>query len=142
MSPIWERQWIGIGIHVFARCSIHCNAFEGMLIKLSEGMCIGMVVYLRLALAHVTYDTPKIRFHFFFFFFFSFFLDHTLFLLQKSKYLFGYDLEQSDEKAGFQSKLYNVAMITCWWLVSGLIVGPLIFWTVLSHLALFLVHES
>ena len=51
LSPIWERQWIGIGIHVLARCSIHCNAFQGMLIKLSEGMCIGMVVYLRLALA-------------------------------------------------------------------------------------------
>ena len=59
----------------------------------------------------------------FFLLFFFFFLDHTLFLLQKSKHLFGYDLKQSVKKAGFQSKLYNVAMITCWWLVSGLIVG-------------------
>ena len=102
--------------HVFAHCSILCYAFQGMLIKLSEGMCTGMVVCLRLALAHVTYDTPSIRFHFFFLFLFSL-LDHTLFLLQKSKHLFGYDLKQSDKKAGFQWKLYKVAMI----------VGPLIF---------------
>ena len=64
--------------HVFAHCSILCYAFQGMLLKLSEGMCTGMVVCLRLALAHVTYDTPSIRFHFFFLFLFSL-LDHTLF---------------------------------------------------------------
>ena len=30
--------------HVFAHCSILCYAFQGLLIKLSEGMCTGIVV--------------------------------------------------------------------------------------------------
>ena len=91
----------------------------------------GMVVCLRLALAHVTYDTPSIRFHLFLsssFFFFSFFPWTTLCFCYKNQNIcLAMIWSKSDKKAGFQSKLYNVAMISCWWVVSGLIVGPLIF---------------
>ena len=41
----------------FAHCSILCYTFQGMLTKLSEGMCIGMAVCLRLARIHIPCNT-------------------------------------------------------------------------------------
>ena len=50
--------------HVFAHCSILCYAFQGMLTKLSAGMCTGMVVCLKIgpSTCHIWHSINQISF--------------------------------------------------------------------------------